>query len=100
MSPILNLKLLLQIAVKLCRFLRYNTFHLDLNFGRIIIERSFTHNLSKLTDVGYLNHEMLQYANPVTATQLCNCAIKISKKDFTQAFSEMLATKLKFGSVY
>ena len=48
----------------------------------MIIERSFTHNLLKLTDLGYLNHEMLQYADPVTAAQLRNCAIKISKRDF------------------
>ena len=102
MLPILNLKLLLQKQSNL----RYNfyviifAFHLDLIFGIIIIERSFTHNLFKLTDLGYLNHEMLQYADPVTTTQLRNCAIKISKRDFKQAFSEMLATKLKFESVH
>ena len=53
-----------------------------------------------LTDLGYLNHEMLQYADPVTATQLRSRAIKISKRDFKQAFSKVFATKLKFGTVH
>ena len=43
---------------------------------------------------------MLQYADPVTATQLRNCAMKISQNDFKQAFSEMFATKLKFVNVH
>ena len=43
---------------------------------------------------------MLQHVDHVTATQLRNCAMKISKRDFKQAFSQMFATKLKFGNVH
>ena len=63
---------------------------------RIITECNFGHDLFKLTAVGYGNCEMLQYADPVTRVQLRNFPIKVSKRNFTQTISEMLATELKY----
>lgn len=72
-------------------------FHPDLNFERIIVERSFGHNLSKLTYVAYLNCKMLQYPDPVTTVQLRDCGIKVTKRNIKQAMSEMFGTELRFA---
>ena len=61
-------------------------FHPDLNFDKIIIERSFGHNLSNL-----------QYVDAATTVQLRTCAIKVIKRNFKQEISEMFAIELKFA---
>ena len=67
-----------------------------MKFYRIITECNFGHDLFKLTDVGYGNCEMLQYADPVTSVQLRDFPIKVSERNFTQTISEIYATELKF----
>ena len=67
-----------------------------MKYYRIITECNFGLDLFKLTDVGYVNCEMLQYAVPVTRVQLRDFPIKVSKRNFTQTISEMFATELTF----
>ena len=72
-------------------------FYPNLQLDRIIIERPFGHNLSKLANVGYLNRDMLSFADLLTMKQLRDCATKVNKKNSRQAIAEMLTTELKFS---
>ena len=56
------------------------TFHIDLNFDRLIIKRRFGHELQKLTNVGYLNRDQLSFANSMTMLQLQYFTIEVSHK--------------------
>lgn len=44
-------------------------FHLDLQLDKIIIKRSFAHDLSKLANLGYLNRDVLSFVDSVTIKQ-------------------------------
>ena len=51
-------------------------FHSDVDFNRIIIECSFRHYLLKLTNIGHLNRDILQYADSVTTVKFDKNLIK------------------------
>ena len=67
-------------------------FHPDLNIDRLIVERSFGHDLLRLANVEYLNRDMLAFADSITMTQLQDCTIRVSQRKIEQAMSEMFST--------
>ena len=73
-------------------------FHPKINIDRIVIMRSFSNFLNQLNDISYLNHEMLENVNIVTAKQLKDCGIAMSNKTKKYSISEMFSTELRFGS--
>ena len=67
-------------------------FHPDLNIDRLIVERSFGHDLLRLANVEYLNRDMLAFADSITMTQLQDCITRLSQRKIKQAISEMFST--------
>ena len=51
-------------------YVKIFAFQPDLNFGRVIIERSFGHSLDKLITVDYLTRDQMQFLNRKTLLQL------------------------------
>ena len=73
-------------------------WHPDLNLERVIIERSFGHNLNELTSLNYLTAEQQQMINRRTLLQLRDAAIDVSKRKSKIVISVMLNVELKFAS--
>ena len=72
-------------------------WHPDLNLERVIIEKSFGHNLNELTSFNYLTAEQ-QMINRRTLLQLRDAAIDVSKRKSKIAISLMFNVELKFAS--
>lgn len=51
-----------------------------------------------MTDVSYLNDDMLKNRDPITAKQLKNCTIDVLSKKAKFSFTEMFSIELKFAS--
>ena len=51
-------------------YVKIFAFQPDLNFERVIIERSFGHSLDKLITVDYLTRDQMQFLNRKTLLQL------------------------------
>lgn len=73
-------------------------FHSKWNLERIIIERSFSHSLEKLTTVSYLSSDILENIDSVTAEQLKDCTINVNQRKEKYVIGEMCSTELKFNS--
>ena len=63
--------------------------HPDLNFERVIIERSFGHKIEELFSLNYLTSEQQQLINKKTLLQLRDAAIDVSKRKNKNAISIM-----------
>ena len=61
-------------------------FHPRLDIDRITTEKIFSHPLEKLTDISYLTADMLESYDPITAEQLRNAAINVSRKKTSLQF--------------
>ena len=66
-------------------------FHPKLDFNRIIIERSFSHSMEKLTTIDYLTNEQLKFKDEITLKQLRDSALEFSKRNKVNAISEMFS---------
>ena len=55
-------------------------FHPKFNIDRIIIQQSFSQFLGKLTDISCLTTDMLKNVSPITAEQLLDCALNVTRK--------------------
>ena len=73
-------------------------FHPKLQMKRVIIERSFSHSLEKLTTIDYLTTEQLKFKDVITLKQLRDCALSVADRKNCNAISEMFSTELKFAS--
>ena len=73
-------------------------FHPDLNFERVIIERSFGHSMKELLSLNYLTSEERQMLNKKTVLQLRVAALDVSKGKSKNAISVMFNIELKFTS--
>ena len=73
-------------------------FHPDLDMQRIIIERSFSRSIEKLTTIDNLTAEQLKYKDTTTLKQLRDCAISVANKKNKITISEMFSTELEFAS--
>ena len=71
-------------------------FHPDLNFERVMIERSFGHSLAKLTSIDYLTRNQFAFANEKALLQLKDFAIAVSQCKDKKSISQMCSTELKF----
>lgn len=65
------------------------TFYPDLNFQRVIIERSFGYSLEKLTTLGYLTKNQMQFLNKTTLLQLIGMVYNVSTRKDKLAISAM-----------
>ena len=72
-------------------------FHPDLNWDRIIIERSFGHSRVRLCSLNYLTNEQLKLKDLTTLKQLRDCAFSVASKKKKIAICEMFTTELKFA---
>ena len=75
-------------------------FHPDINFERVIIERSFDHSFDKLTILDYLTRYQMQFLNRKTFLQMRGAAYKVSTRKDKLAISVIFNIKLKFAAQY
>ena len=69
-------------------------FHPELQFERIIIQRSFSHNKEELCSLNYLTREQLHFVDNKLLHQLKDVATKVLGRKFQNALSEMFCTEL------
>ena len=67
-------------------------FHPKLNIDRMVILRRFGRTLDQLTAVSYLSSDILKNLDSITAEQLKDCPINVSKKKNKYAISEKFAS--------
>lgn len=65
------------------------TFYPDLNFQRVIIERSFGYSLEKHTTLDYLTKDQVQFLNKTTLLQLRDVVYNVSTRKDKLAISAM-----------
>ena len=73
-------------------------FHPDLNFERVLIERSFGHNLAELVSINYLTCDQMTFINTKTLMQLKDAAFQVSSRKNKQAISTMFNIEIKFAA--
>ena len=76
------------------------SFHPDLNFERIIIERSFAHNILQLNSINYLSAEQLDFIDRKVLTQLKDLAFKVAQKKKKKCFSRNVLRRTFHGQRY
>ena len=69
-------------------------FHPDLNFERIIVERSFAHNILQLSSINYLTAEQLDFIDRKVLSQLKDLAFEVTQKKNKNVLSEMFCVEL------
>ena len=69
-------------------------FHPDLNFERIIIERSFAHNIIQLSSISYLSSEQMDFIDRKVLSQLKDLAFQVTRKKNKNVLSEMFCVEL------
>ena len=72
-------------------------FHPKLDIHSLIIERSFSHPLEKLTDISYLTSGMLENFDAITAEKFRDCAINVSRKKDKFSISELHRIEVCLG---
>ena len=73
-------------------------FHPDLNFERVITERSFGYSTEELLSLNYLTSEQQHLVERKTLLQLRDAAIDVSKTENKNAISIMFNVEVKFVS--
>ena len=87
---------LVNIRWKIQKCTRYLP-HPELKIDKLVVTRSFYYTLEQLTDLSYLNDDMLENRDPITKKQLRDCAIYVSNKKAKFSLFEMFSTELKIA---
>ena len=64
----------------------------------MVIGRSFSHSLDKLSSLDYLPREQITYIGKSTLLKLKDCAIAVGKRREKVTISSIFSTALKFAS--
>ena len=69
-------------------------FHPDLNFRKIIVQRSYEHSLKQLTTIGYLTNNQMSFIDVKLIKQLKDMAHEVSRRKFKNALGQMFTIEI------
>ena len=71
-------------------------FHPYLKAPKIIVERSYGHDLHKLNSINYLNAEQMNFIDPTVVRQLSDAAAHVANRKCKNAMGQMFSVELFF----
>ena len=69
-------------------------FHPDLNFRKIIVQRSYEHSLKQLTTIDYLTNNQMSFIDVKLIKQLKDMAHEVSRRKFKNALGQMFTIEI------
>ena len=71
-------------------------FHPHINLPRIIVERSFGHDINSLNSINYLTAEQMTFIDRNIVSQLSDAALHVAHKKYKNAVGQMFSIELFF----